>query len=89
MLRHLLQPHAMTYISSQPELFYKKVILKVSKNSQENSCAQVSFSRIFNKNEVLAQGVFVNFANLVWRQNTKGECLQMFPKKVYICFVYI
>ena len=31
----------------------------------------------------------VNFAKLVWRQKTKGECLQMFPKKVYICFVYI
>ena len=26
---------------------------------------------------------------LVWRQNTKSKCVQMFPKKVYICFVYI
>ena len=26
---------------------------------------------------------------LVWRQNTKSKCMQMFPKKVYIFFEYI
>ena len=53
MLRHLLQPDAMTYMSSHPEVFYKKVFLKASQNSQKNSCAEVSFSCNFNKNEAL------------------------------------
>ena len=43
MLRHLLQTHAKTYISSHSELFYKKVLLNVSQNSQENSYAEVFF----------------------------------------------
>ena len=58
-LRNLLQPHVMTYISSHPEVFYRKVFLKVSQNSQENSCAEVSFSCNFNKNEALAPGGFL------------------------------
>ena len=58
MLRHLLQTHAKTYISSHSELFYEKVLLNVSQNSQENSYAEVFFSRNFNNNEALAQGYF-------------------------------
>ena len=29
--------------SSRPEVLYKKVFLKISQNSQENTCAAVSF----------------------------------------------
>ena len=36
--------------------------LKVSQNSQENSCAEVSFSCNFNKNEAVAQAL-----KFVWR----------------------
>ena len=49
MLRHLSQPHAMTYLNSHPEVFYKKVLLKVLQNSQENSCEGISFSCSFNE----------------------------------------
>ena len=64
MLRHLLQPYAMTYISSHPEVFYKKVFLKASQNSQESSCGEVSFSCIFNKNEAVAQVVSCKFREI-------------------------
>ena len=87
MLRHLLQPHAMTYIS-HPEVFYKKVFLKISQNSQENRCAEVSFSCNFNKKEALAQVVFCEFCEIGLTSKYKRQ-MQMFPKKVQICFVYI
>ena len=61
MLRYLLQPHAMTYISSHPEVFYKKEFLKVSQNSQENSCAELFFSRNFIKNEALPHVISCEF----------------------------
>ena len=32
-----------SYRSSRPEVFYKKDVLKISQNSQENTCARVSF----------------------------------------------
>ena len=64
MLRHLSQPYAMTYISSHPEVFYKNVLLKVLQNSQENSCAEVSFSCNFNKKEALAQMVSCDFCEI-------------------------
>ena len=53
MLRHLLQPDTMTYISSHAEVFYKIVFSKVPQNSQENSCAEVSLLWNFNKNKAL------------------------------------
>ena len=53
MLRHLLQPDTMTYISSHPEVFYKIVFSKVPQNLQENSCAEVSLSCNFDKNKAL------------------------------------
>ena len=42
-----------------PEVFYKKVFLKVSQNSQENTCARISFliklqACTFIKKETLA-----------------------------------
>ena len=37
------------------------MFLKVSQNSQENSCAEVFFSRNFNKYEALAQVVSFEF----------------------------
>ena len=48
--------------SSRPEVFFKKVLLKFSQNSQENTCARVSFliklqasACNFLKKEALAQ----------------------------------
>ena len=67
MLRHLLQSHAMTYLSSirsHSEVFYEKVFLKVSQNFQENNCAGVSFSYNFNKNEASAQVVSCEFCEI-------------------------
>ena len=61
MLRHPLQPQGMTYIRVCPEVFYKKVFLKVSQNSRENSRAKVSFPCNFNENEALAQVVICEF----------------------------
>ena len=38
-----------------PEMFYeKKVLLVISQNSQENTCARLSFSSNFIKKETLA-----------------------------------
>ena len=89
MLRHLLQLHNMTCINSYPEVFYKKAFLKVSQNSQKKSCAEVFFSRYANKNEDLAQVVSCEFCEIgLTSKYKKKKCVQMFPKKVYICFVY-
>ena len=48
--------------SSRPEVFYKKVFLEISQNSQENTCARVSFliklhtkANNFIKKETLTQ----------------------------------
>ena len=57
MLRHLSQAHDTTCISCHPYVFYKKVFLNNSQNSQENNCAGVSNSCNFNKKEALAQEV--------------------------------
>ena len=58
------QPHAMTYISIHPEVFFKKVFLKFLQNSQEKSCSGVYFSCIFNKKEALAQLVSYDFSEI-------------------------
>ena len=57
MLRHLSQAHDTTCISCHPYVFYKKVFLNNSQNSQGNNCAGVSNSCNFNKKEALAQEV--------------------------------
>ena len=57
MLGHLSQAHDTTYISCHPYVFYKKMFLNNSQNSQENNCAGVSNSCNFNKKEALAQEV--------------------------------
>ena len=72
----------MKYINSHPEVFYKKVFLKVSQNSQENSCAGVSFSCNFNKKDALAQKISCEFSKIGLRSKYKGKCVQMLPKKV-------
>ena len=46
--------------SSRPEVFYKKVFLEISQNSQKNICARASFliklqALNFTKKETLAQ----------------------------------
>ena len=64
MLRHLLQPDSMTYVISHTEVFYKKVFLKASQNPQKNSCAEVSFSWNFNKNEALTQVFSCEFCEI-------------------------
>ena len=46
--------------SSRPEVFCKKVFLKISQNSQENTCARVSF---FNK-ETLEQMFSCEFCDI-------------------------
>ena len=30
----------------------------------------------------------MNFAKLLWRQNTKRKCVQMSPKKVYVLCIF-
>ena len=59
MLRHLLQAHAMTYMGSHPEVFYKIAFSQDLQNSQENSCAEVYFSCSLNKNEGLELAVLL------------------------------
>ena len=56
---------------SHPEVFYKKVFLEISQNSQENTCARVSFLKIcrpevcnFIKNEALAQMFSCEFCKI-------------------------
>ena len=82
------QPHNMTYISSHPELFYKRVFLKFLQNSQESSCSGVYFSCIFNKKEALAQLVSCQFSKigLTWKYQK-----QMLANVSYesVCFVFI
>ena len=89
MLRYLSQPRAITYnTSSHPEVFYEKVLLKVSQNSQENSYAGDSFSCNFDKKKLWHRWYPVNFRKLFWCQNTKSKCMQMYSKRMYICFLY-
>ena len=45
MIRHLLQPHAMTYINSHQEVFYKKSSEKFQE-IHRNSCAEVFFVQL-------------------------------------------
>ena len=72
------------------EVFCKKVFVKVSQNSQENSCAEVSFACNFNKNGSLELVVSYYFCEIaLLRQSAKGKCVQIFPRKVFICFEYI
>ena len=61
--------------SNRPEVFGKKGVLKISQNSQENTCTRVSFliklqaSATLLKKEILAKMFFsVNFAKTF--QNT-------------------
>ena len=75
MLRYLLQPHATTYVSSHPEMFYKIVFSKVPKNSEESSCAEVSFSGNFNKNESLGLVVSYEFCEITLTSKYKRQIM--------------
>ena len=66
-----------------PEMFFKKGALKISLNSQENSCARDSFLIMFLiinviKKETLAQVFSCEFCeifnNTFFSQNTSGGC---------------
>ena len=63
----------------------KKLFLEISQNSQENTCARVSFliklhglaCNLFIKKETLAQVLSVNFVKFLrtpFLQNTSGGC---------------
>ena len=41
--RKVYRSHEVIDRSSRPEVFCKKVFLEISQNSQENTCARVSF----------------------------------------------
>ena len=89
MLRHL-QPHVMTDISSHPEMFYKKVFLKVSQNSQEINCAKVSFSCNFNKNETLKMVVSYEFFGTALTSKYKRQmCANVSQEIVYMFLVHL
>ena len=67
------------------------MFLNILQNSQENSCARVSFACNFNKKEALAQVASCEFCKIGLTSNTKDKSVQKFPKnymKVYVC-VYI
>ena len=81
------------YRSSRPEVFCKKVFLKFSQNSQENTCVRVSFLIKFNKvvkKETLAQVFSCEFCE-IFKNSFFAEDLQMtasavnfFHKKISI-----
>ena len=75
MLRHLSQPHATSYISSHPEVFYEMMFLEISQNLQENSCAGVSYFSNFNKIEALVQVVSFEF----WEILKNAYCYRTSP----------
>ena len=54
----------MAYVSSHPEVLYKKVFLKVLQNPKKDSCAEASFSSNFNKSKVLELVVSYEFCKL-------------------------
>ena len=39
----MIEPFLWKYRSSRPEVLFKKVLLEISQNSRENTCARVSF----------------------------------------------
>ena len=86
-LRYLLQPNATTYTSSHPEVFCKIMFSKVSQNSQEKNWAVVSFSCTLIKTSLWNWWFPMNFAKLLWRQNTKGKCVQIFPNIYVLCIL--
>ena len=52
-------------IKKQPsEKFCEKGVLKISLNSQENTCARVSFITTLSKKETLAQVFFCEFCEI-------------------------
>ena len=90
MIRHLWQSHTTTYIRSHPEAFYKTVFSKVSQNSQKNSCAKVSFSCNFNKNETLDIVVSYEFCEIALTSKYRRQmCANISEESVYMLCVYV
>ena len=87
MLRHLLQPYAMTYINSHLEVFYKKRSKRFRKIHRK-SCAEVFFSRKFNKNEHLAQVVSCEFCQIGLTSKYKNENVSKYFLGKYI-YIYV
>ena len=82
MLRYLIKPHSMTYVSSHQEVFFKKEFLKVSgKTAVPKSLFQAVLIILNSFNEFCEIGATSKIK--------KSKCTQIFPKKVYMCFVYI
>ena len=77
-------------------MFYEKAVLKISQNSQENTCARVSFLFFFIKlhveacnlieKEILEQVFRVNFAKR-FLQNTSGS-LRLSTEMAFTDFIY-
>ena len=89
MLRHLLLLQAMPYISSNPEVFYKKVFLKVSKNSQKMAVSKSFFIQLL-LNEALVQAVSCECCGIGLTSNYKRQtCANVSSESVYMLCVYL
>ena len=60
MLRHLLQPLAMTYISSHPEVFYKKCFYATLKSDPDLPKKFVLLSLIENPLKMMKNAFYFN-----------------------------
>ena len=79
--------------SSRPEVFCKKVFLKISQNSQENTCTRVSFliklqapACSFIKKEALAQEFSCGFCEI--SKNTFFHRAHLVAASLFIIFIY-
>ena len=71
-------------------MFCKKVLLKISQNSHENSCAKVSFTCTFNENEALTQVVPCEFCEIGLTSKYKRQmCTNISQENVYLFCVYL
>ena len=90
-----LLPNIFSYFQKQPpEVFCKKkVFLEISPNSQENTCARVSFliklqappatllkKRLWHRCFAVS---FAKFLRTLFSQNTSGQLLLYFPASSY------
>ena len=77
-------PYFSLFRGSLLEVFYKKVFLESSQNSQKNTCVRVYFLiKLRAKKETLAHFFRVNFGKflrILFLQNTSGGCLSLFFK---------
>ena len=57
--------HASKFRSSRPEMFYKKAVLRILQNSQENTCARISPQSTLLKKRLWCRCFPVNFAKFL------------------------